>query len=108
MYKKEQAKVTLKETKKYVKDKEHIKSLYGLDDTAFELWKTARLNTDIIHYNNPKKAEIGYKAYWDLKNYIKEHNIDDEVLWELAPDFAWDGGLSDYVEKMDKEHGIVD
>lgn len=88
-----------------VKDKEFIKDIYDLDDTAFELWKTAKLNTNII-WDDWKEAEIGYKAYWELEQYIKKHNMIDDVLFDLAADFKWDKGLENACKRFDKEFGI--
>ena len=48
-----------------VANKQRTMQVYGIDDKAFELYKKAMLNTDIIHADNPAKAKIGYKAYWD-------------------------------------------
>lgn len=86
-----------------VKDEGHIRSVYNLDKKAFELYKQAELNTDIIHANNPRKAEIGYKAYWDLEQYLRNNNMDDDVLYDLAADFAWNSGLSDACKRFDKQ-----
>ena len=86
-----------------VKDEGHIRSVYNLDKKAFELYKQAELNTDIIHANNPRKAEIGYKAYWDLEQYLRKNNMDDDVLYDLAADFAWNGGLSNACKRFDKQ-----
>lgn len=86
-----------------VEDERHIRSVYNLDKKAFELYKQAELNTDIIHANNPRKAEIGYKAYWDLEQYLRNNNMDETVLYDLAADFAWDTGLSDACKRFDKQ-----
>lgn len=91
--------------RKDVKDKAFIMKLYDLDETAFELWKTARLNTNIIHENNPGKAEIGYKAYWDLQNYIKQNDMNDDVLSDLSAEFAWDRRLHNACKRFDKKYG---
>ena len=57
-----------------VRDENRVRSVYNLDKRAYELYKLAELNTDIIHSNNPRKAEIGYKAYWDLAQYLRNNN----------------------------------
>lgn len=88
-----------------VRDENRVRSVYNLDKRAYELYKLAELNTDIIHSNNPRKAEIGYKAYWDLAQYLRNNNMDETVLYDLAADFRWDSGLDNACKRFDKQYG---
>ena len=88
-----------------VADKQRTMQVYGIDDKAFELFKKALLNTDIIHADNPAKAKIGYKAYWDLSNYIRENGLPDDILYDLAADFEWSDKLGNAYKEFDNKYG---
>ena len=94
----------LARTRQRLANKQHIMDVYGIDDTAFDLYKIAELNTDIIHADNPAKAEIGYKAYYDLTKYLEEAGLPDDILYDLAADFEWSDKLDNAFRRYDRAY----
>lgn len=77
--------------------RDRLKAIYNIDDRAVELLRNARSYLD---------SDKGYRAYYQLAKYLHETNQSDEVLYDLAADFAWDDRLSDAVAKLAKADGF--
>lgn len=78
--------------------KRFIKANYDRDYVE-SLMKKAKRNL-----NSPS----GYKAYYELEKYVVDHNLDDDILYDLAADFRWDDDLNDAVNELAIAEGRYD
>ena len=62
------------------------KRLYHLTDAEAQLWYVVQTNLN---------SETGYAAYYALEKSITRRGGDNSVLYDLAPEFAWDDRLND-------------
>lgn len=62
------------------------KRLYHITDAEAQLWYIAESNLN---------TETGYAAYYALEKSITRRHGDTDVLYDLAPEFAWDDRLND-------------
>lgn len=62
------------------------KRLYIITEAEAQLWYIAQTNLN---------TETGYSAYYALEKSITRRHGNDAVLYDLAPNFAWDGRLND-------------
>ena len=60
--------------------------LYRITEAEAQLWYIATSNVN---------TETGYSAYYALEKSITRRHGDDTVLYDLAPNFAWDDRLED-------------
>lgn len=62
------------------------KRLYRITEAEAQLWYIAQTNLN---------TETGYTAYYALEKSITRRHGNDAVLYDLAPNFAWDDRLED-------------
>lgn len=72
-------------------DIESIIGAYQVPRRAAELYMEAKRHID---------TEAGYRAFYELEKFVKANNLETDILFDLAADFAWDGSLNEAVERM--------